>query len=73
MSGGTPMSTQDRLMTLQECADYLGFTAAGLYQMRYNGTAPLGYKVGGKVRYRRSELDAWLEAQRDAPREATVA
>ncbi|MEJ7756907.1 MAG: hypothetical protein WKF83_11850 [Nocardioidaceae bacterium] len=28
-------------MTLQECADYLGFTAAGLYQMRYNGTAPL--------------------------------
>lgn len=58
----------DRLMTLPETADYLGLTVAGLYQMRYNGTAPIGYKVGGRVRYRRAEVDAWVDGLRDEPR-----
>jgi predicted DNA-binding transcriptional regulator AlpA len=32
-----------------------------------NGEHPPSYKFGGRIRYRKSEVDAWIEAQREAP------
>lgn len=37
-------------------------TTGALAQMRYLGTGPQFIKIGGKsVRYRRSDINAWLE------------
>ncbi|WP_299051868.1 helix-turn-helix domain-containing protein [uncultured Nocardioides sp.] len=55
-------------MSLRQTADYLGVSPGALYQMRHTGDGPPGFKVGARVRYRRAEVDAWLDARRDAPR-----
>lgn len=60
----------DRLLTLQEVADYLGVPLATLYQWRHRGEGPRGIKVGRHVRVRESELERYLVAQADPPRTA---
>ncbi len=60
---------RDRLMTLAEVADYLGLSRGSLYQRRHIGNAPRGFRVGASLRFRRSEVDQWLEQRRDEPRE----
>ena len=59
----------DRLMTLDEVAGYLGVTSNAMYTMRHRGRGPQAFRLGTRLRYRRSEVDAWLEAHRDEPRE----
>ena len=44
-----------------EAAAVLGISVGHLHNLR--GTVP-SYKVGGRRRYKRSELDAWIERGR---------
>jgi excisionase family DNA binding protein len=55
-----------RLLSIAEVADLLGVSTRTLYNQRYRGEPPgsLGVRVGGLVRYRPSDLSAWLDAQR---------
>ncbi len=46
-------------------ADYLDVPVKTVYQWRHQGTGPIGIKVGRHVRYRRSEVERWLDAQAD--------
>lgn len=62
----------EKLLTLEEVAEYLDVPAATLYQWRYKGSGPQGMRVGRHVRYRRADVDAWLAGQYDAPRGAGV-
>jgi excisionase family DNA binding protein len=55
----------DSLMTSQEVAGYLGVPLTTLYQWRYRGTAPRAIRVGKYTRYRRRDVDAWIEAHAD--------
>lgn len=55
----------------EEIADELGIPVGTVYQWRYKGTGPPGYKIGRHVRYRRSDVDAWLEDRADRPRQAS--
>lgn len=57
------MDTNNRLLTIKEVAEYLGIPIATLYQWRYRGEGPDGFRVGRHVRYRWSEIEAWIEAQ----------
>jgi excisionase family DNA binding protein len=50
------------LMSVQDLAEYLGVARQTIYQWRYQGFGPDSVRVGGAVRYRRAEVDAWLEA-----------
>ena len=56
----------DRLLTLNQVAEYLGVPLATLYQWRHRGEGPRGIKVGGHVRVRESELELYLDAQTDS-------
>jgi excisionase family DNA binding protein len=47
----------------QGLADYLGVPVGTVYQWRYRGVGPRGSSVGRHVRYRRRDVDAWLEQQ----------
>lgn len=49
-----------------ELADFLGIPVKSVYQWRHRGTGPVGIKVGRHVRYRRRDVDAWLDAQADS-------
>ena len=55
----------DRLMTVEDLAEYLRLPTGTIYKQRSEGTGPPGYRVGKYVRWRRSEVDAWLESNRD--------
>ena len=59
------MNRRDPLIPPPEIADELGVSVSNLAQMRFLGTGPAFIKIGGKaVRYRRSDVDAWIEANR---------
>jgi excisionase family DNA binding protein len=57
----TTPPTEPRLLTIREISAYLGVPVQTLYSWRSNGTGPRGLKVGRHVRYRREDLDAWLD------------
>lgn len=55
----------------REAGKYLGISAAVLRLWRSEGKAPRYFRAGEKlVRYRRADLDAWIEERLSAP--ATV-
>lgn len=59
-----PLPPDDEsLMTLQEVAEYLRLSEDVVYQMVRAGEIP-GFKIGKQWRFRRSEIDAWLESKR---------
>lgn len=52
----------DLLLKPAEVAAYLGTSVGSLAQQRYRGQGPRFIKTGKLVRYRRSDIAAWLEA-----------
>ncbi len=53
----------DNLMTVQDVAAYLGVPAATVYQWNSRGQGPKRYRLGKHVRYRRADVDAWVDRQ----------
>lgn len=52
------------LLTTIEASQYVRLTKLTLARMRVTGEGPPYYKLGERsVRYRRSDLDAWLESR----------
>jgi len=47
--------------TTEGTAAYLQMTEKGLRNMRYRGGGPPAVKVGGLVRYRKADIDRWLD------------
>ncbi len=54
------MNRRQPLGTTEQVAEYLGITPAALYQLRYLGRAPKAAKVGTRLRWRWTDVDAWL-------------
>ncbi|MBB5747932.1 AlpA family transcriptional regulator [Micrococcus sp. TA1] len=52
-----------RLYTGPQLAEYLGTTAGTLAYWRYMGRGPKFIKLGRSVRYRESDVNAWLDSQ----------
>jgi excisionase family DNA binding protein len=54
----------DRLLTQQQLADELEVSVRTLERWRQQGTGPAFIRVGRSPRYRRADLDPWLDQQR---------
>jgi excisionase family DNA binding protein len=54
------METFDRLLTVEELAEYLGVPVATLYAWRYHRQGPPGFRVGRHVRYRWADIEEWI-------------
>lgn len=52
------------LLTSQQLADELDMTVDALAQWRYRGMGPIFIKEGHWVRYRRCDVDTWIESRR---------
>lgn len=63
------MSKQEWL-TIEELANELDVPVRTVYAWRVKGTGPRGATFGRHVRFRRSDVDAWIEQQFDQPRSA---
>ena len=54
-----------RLLRPDELASLLGIPLATIYRWRSRGDGPCGIRVGRHVRYRREDVEQWLDEQRD--------
>ncbi len=50
----------ESIMTLSELAARLGVTAQTIYDLRSQGRGPRGFRIGRQLKFRASEVDAWL-------------
>jgi excisionase family DNA binding protein len=60
-----PEVLTERLLTIRDVAELLGVTVDTLYQWRYRHEGPTGYRIGGRIRYRRGEVEEWISEQAD--------
>lgn len=61
-----PASASSDLMKTEEVLGYLAISRTKLWQLVNKEGLP-AFKIGGDYRYRRSEIDAWIEKQRVQP------
>jgi excisionase family DNA binding protein len=54
----------DEILTLKEVAEYLKLTEKTAYRLAAEGKLP-GFKVGGSWRFKRTDLDTWIESQKN--------
>ncbi|EKO3958176.1 helix-turn-helix domain-containing protein [Vibrio fluvialis] len=53
----------DQILTLKEVAAYLKLAEKTAYRLASEGKLP-GFKVGGSWRFKREDLEAWIEKQK---------
>ncbi|EKO3455974.1 helix-turn-helix domain-containing protein [Vibrio sp. Vb1574] len=53
----------DQILTLKEVAVYLKLAEKTAYRLASEGKLP-GFKVGGSWRFKREDLEAWIESQK---------
>ena len=56
-----PQTALGPVLTLSQLATQLGVTVQTLYDLRSQGRGPRGFRVGRELRFRVSEVDAWLD------------
>lgn len=52
----------DPMLTPTDAGQLMGISVSTLYRLRRSGTGPAWIKLGGKVRYRTSAIQAYLDA-----------
>ncbi len=52
----------DEILTLKEVAEYLKLAEKTAYRLAADGKLP-GFKVGGSWRFKRGEIETWIERQ----------
>jgi excisionase family DNA binding protein len=65
----------EAVLSLSELAARLRVSVQTIYDLRSQGRGPRGFRVGRELRFRASEIDAWLVRmeQADAARHPQVA
>jgi len=53
----------DPLLDVDEASAYLTIPVKTLYVYRVDGRGPRAIKIGRHLRYRRSDLDAWIDSR----------
>jgi excisionase family DNA binding protein len=57
----TTIATDSALYTVEGLAQYLEVPVQTVYRWNCNGTGPRAIKVGRFVRYRRADVERWLD------------
>jgi excisionase family DNA binding protein len=60
------MESLDRLLTVEDLAEYLGVPVATLYAWRYHRQGPPGFRVGRHIRYRWADIEEWISLRVEA-------
>ncbi|MCA9633676.1 MAG: helix-turn-helix domain-containing protein [Myxococcales bacterium] len=53
----------DDILTIKEVAEYLKLTERTLYRLVQDGQVP-GFKVGNSWRFKRGDIERWIEDQK---------
>ena len=60
------MESPERLLTIEDLAEYLGVPVATLYAWRYHREGPPGFRVGRHIRYRWADIEEWISLRVEA-------
>lgn len=60
-------ATPEPWITAEEAAAHLGYAVGSLYNKLADGEPIPHRRIGNRLRFRRSELDAWIESQAGTP------
>jgi excisionase family DNA binding protein len=60
-------------MTSEDLAVFLGVPTNTVRTWRFNKTGPRVFRVGRHVRYRRADVERWLEGRADEPNDPRAA
>lgn len=55
----------EEILTIREVAEYLKVTEKTVYGLAQKGKIP-GFKVGGRWRFKRMDIDQWIEDGKEA-------
>jgi excisionase family DNA binding protein len=64
------MEAPDQAMTVRDVAGYLNVDEKTVYRLANRGELP-GFKVAGAWRFKRSDLDNWINVQKKAAKTKT--
>jgi excisionase family DNA binding protein len=59
--GRSQLTLIEQVLSLSELCRHLGVSAQTIYDLRSQGRGPRGFRVGRELRFRISEVEAWLE------------
>jgi len=59
------MQRLEPLIDVQQLAEYLDVPVKTLYAWRYRREGPPGFRVGRHLRYRRADVQRWIEQRID--------
>jgi excisionase family DNA binding protein len=59
------MTDREPLWNIETLSTYLDVPVATIYKWRKTGDGPTAYRVGRHLRWRDSEVQAWLKRQHD--------
>lgn len=54
---------EEKLLTLDDLADYLNISRRTTYRLLKGSDLP-AYRIGGHLRFRREDIDLWIDKQR---------
>lgn len=57
----------ETLLTPADLAAILALSVTRIYQLRHEGVLPPAIRVGRTVRWRRHEIDTWLDSLKETP------
>lgn len=52
-----------QLLRYEDVSDLTGVPVATLRYMRHAGTGPRAFKLGGRVCFKRADIESWIEEQ----------
>jgi excisionase family DNA binding protein len=61
-----PADAPPAISSPRQLAAWLGVPIATLYRWNYSGSGPRITRLGRHVRYRRADVEAWLEARAES-------
>ena len=55
------MEHLDQLLTVEDLAEYFEVPVATVYAWRHRRQGPTGFRVGRHLRFRRSDVERWID------------
>ena len=65
------MKDEDRLLNISELSEYLNVTKRTVYRLLEGGDLP-SFRVGSHLRFKREEIDQWLDHHREGKGEKSA-
>lgn len=60
----------EEILDKKALAKYLRISVGSVTRMTLNGTGPKAYRIGGLIRFRLSDVNAWIDQHAVEPMEA---